>query len=261
MEGLLARQAAARRPRRLQLAGRLHRLPRLFGDDADEVLSDDDFHDARDILHRAFVDAYQRRPDGRRPNDPPVQHSRHAHVVDVFELAGGHRRNVHARHRLAEHRPFARILAARVRVERNVECPSADEVAVCDVLRRVALHADDAVLHGKLIRRCAETRRRELNERLARRRAGERQVALVEVGRMRLRPRRRPLIRRARRVALNERHPIERHAQLFGDQLRLRGVEAMAQLAFAGVGRHVAVGGDRDPRIELGTSGAVEPLR
>ena len=41
-----------------------HRLPRLLGDDADEVLLDDDLHDARQVANRAFVDAARawRRP-------------------------------------------------------------------------------------------------------------------------------------------------------------------------------------------------------
>ena len=78
---------------------------------------------------------------------------------------------------------------------------------------------------------------------------------------MRLRAGRGALIRRQRRVALDQLHAIERDAELFGDQLRLRGVEPVTELAFAGVGRHVAVGGDGDPRIELIAAGAVEPLR
>ena len=39
VERALRRQSAARRPRRLQLCRRLHRLPGLLGDDADEVAS------------------------------------------------------------------------------------------------------------------------------------------------------------------------------------------------------------------------------
>ena len=78
---------------------------------------------------------------------------------------------------------------------------------------------------------------------------------------MRLLPGRRALIGRHRRVALDQTHAIERHAQLFGDELRLRGVEALPELALAGVGRHRAVGGDRDPRVELRAAGPVEALR
>ena len=104
----------------LQLAGRLDRLPRLLGDDADEVLLDDDLHDAGHAADRALVDADERRADRRRPDDAAVQHAGHAHVVDVLELAGDHRRDLDARHRLAEHRPFARMLALARRVERQM---------------------------------------------------------------------------------------------------------------------------------------------
>ena len=78
---------------------------------------------------------------------------------------------------------------------------------------------------------------------------------------MRLRPGRGALIRRQRGVALHQFHATERDAELLGDQLRLRGVQSVAELALAGVCRHAAVGGDGDPRIELIAAGAVEPLR
>ena len=39
--------------------------------------------------------------------------------------------------------------------------------------------------------------------------------------------------------------------EFLGDQLRLRGLNALSELAFAGVRRDAAVGGDADPRIEL----------
>ena len=78
---------------------------------------------------------------------------------------------------------------------------------------------------------------------------------------MRLLARRRALIGRHRRVALDQPHAIERHAQLFGDELHLRGVEPLAELALARIGRDRAVGGDRDPRVELRAPGAVEALR
>src|SRR5689334_720463 len=70
----------------------------------------------------------------------------------------------------------------------------------------------------------------------------------------------RALIRRHRRVALNQPHAVEWHAQLFGDQLHLCGVETLSELALAGVGGDGAVGRDGDPRIELWTAGAVKAL-
>ena len=79
---------------------------------------------------------------------------------------------------------------------------------------------------------------------------------------MRLRAGCRALIGRERGIALNQLHAIDRHAQLFGDQLHLRREEALAELALAGVRGDAAVGGDRDPRVELlGVDAAVDALR
>ena len=91
--------------------------------------------------------------------------------------------------------------------------------------------------------------------------AGEGEVGLIEIRRMRLRSGRCALIRRERGVALNQRHAIERDAEFFGDQLRLRGVQAVAQFALAGVRRYLAVGSDGDPGIELIARSAVDALR
>ena len=61
---------------------------------------------------------------------------------------------------------------------------------------------------------------------------------MVEVGRVRLRAGRRALIGRHRRVALRERDPGQRHVELLGHELYLRGEETLTELALAGVGRH-----------------------
>ena len=71
-------------------------------------------------------------------------------------------------------------------------------------------------------------------------------------------PGRRALIGRHRRVALHQADTIERHAQFLGDQLHLRRVNALAELALAGVGGD-AVLSDRDPRVKRAAAGAVEP--
>ena len=49
--------------------------------------------------------------------------------------------------------------------------------------------------------------------------------------------------------------------KLFRDELHLRGVEALTEIAFAGIGRHHAIGTDREPGIEPRAAGAVESLR
>jgi hypothetical protein len=77
---------------------------------------------------------------------------------------------------------------------------------------------------------------------------------------MRLRTGGGALIGRQRGIALHQCHPAQRHAELFGHQLRLRRIEAVTELAFTGVRRHVAVRGNGNPGIELIAAGAVEPL-
>ena len=94
-----------------QALGGLHRLPRLLGDDADEVAFDDDLHDSRQLADRAFVDAADGGADFGRPHDAAVQHARDPDVVHELEPARHHVAHVHARNRRAEHGPLARVLA------------------------------------------------------------------------------------------------------------------------------------------------------
>ena len=168
---------------------------------------------------------------------------------------------IDARHRRAEHRPLARVLAARRRAQREIELPPADQRSVRDAPGRVAPDRDGAVRGDELIRRHAQLLRRQPYERFARRRAGERQVGAIEVRRVRLRARRRALVGRHRGVALNQPHAVERHADFLGDQLHLRGVEALPELALAGVRGDDAVGADGDPRVQRLGGGAVDALR
>ena len=88
-------------------------------------------------------------------------------------------------------------------------------------------------------------------QRFARRGAGLCQIAVIEIGGMRLAARRVALVGRECRVAIDQIDAFERHAKLFGDQLRLRGHDALAEFFFAGVCGDAAVGCDRDPGIKL----------
>src|SRR5690349_10490212 len=78
---------------------------------------------------------------------------------------------------------------------------------------------------------------------------------------MRLRARGRALVGRDARVALNQLDAAEWNRQLLGNQLSLRRIQAVTELALAGERRDVAVGADRDPRVELIAAGAVESRR
>ncbi len=189
-----------------------------------------------------------------------MQHAGHAHVLDVFGLRGRDRRQIQARNGCAEHRPLARMLSFGGLAELNVELLPSDQLAVPHLLGRIGFHADHAVLARELIDRCAEARGRELQERLASRRPSQRQIRLIEIRRGRLAAGRDALIRRHRRVALNQFHAANRHGQFFGDQLRLDREDALTELALARVRGHAAVLGDGDPRVELRASLSTEPL-
>jgi hypothetical protein len=59
-----------------------------------------------------------------------MQHALYFDVVYELEPARHHVAHVDARHRRAEHRPLARVAALRVRIERDLEFPAADELGV-----------------------------------------------------------------------------------------------------------------------------------
>ena len=83
---------------------------------------------------------------------------------------------------------------------------------------------------------------------------------MIEVCRMRLRSRSGSLIWGNFGVALDQLHAIQRNGKLFRDQLGLRGVEPMSQLAFAGESGNAAIGGDGQPTIDLIAAGSIEAL-
>ena len=222
-----------------------------FGDDADEIALDDDLHESRDVTHGAFVHALERGAHCWRPHDAPVQHAGQPHVVDVLQLCGRHGGQIETVNRSAQHDPLARMFALRGAAQRDVELLSADELSVSNVLRGIAPHTDDAAADRELFHGSAQSCGRKLQQGFPGGGAGEREIRVIEVLRVRLRSGCDALVWRHAGHALNERHAIDRHAELFGNQLRLRGVESLPNLALAGVGGHIAVSRDRDPRIEL----------
>ena len=85
---------------------------------------------------------------------------------------------------------------------------------------------------------------------------------MVEVLRMRLRAGGDALVGRRAGLALNQLDALHRHAELFGDELRLRGVESLPHLAFAGERRDRAIGRDRQasrPALSAGCRRASPP--
>ena len=178
----MARQTGASFPCGLQAFRRLNRLPGLLGDDADEVLPDDDLQQARHVPHRALIHADERGTHARRPHHPAVHHAWHPYVVDELELSRGHCRQIDTPDRLPEHGPLARMLSLRAGAEQEVERSSADELAEADALRCIRLRADHAAGSRELIHRHGEPLRGKTQERLAGGGSGLGEIVLVEVG-------------------------------------------------------------------------------
>src|SRR5262249_44540680 len=130
VEPSLSGKTGAFRPLRLQRDRHLRGLPWLLGDDANKVLLHDDLHEAWHAVDGALVHAPERRAHFRWTDDTPVEHPWHADVMHELEPAGHERRDIKARNRLAEDCPLTHRLALRVRIEREVEFPAADEFGV-----------------------------------------------------------------------------------------------------------------------------------
>ena len=158
--------------------------------------------------------------------------------------AGHHRGDVDARHRRAEDRPLAGGACAwpfGLSAMSNLRPPT--QLAVASPSSRDPLLATDhAVLHARADRRATPSRvRRELQQRLARGRASEREVAWLKLVGCDWRRTSCPDPASSAVSHWISVHAIERHAELFGNQLRLRGVQSLTELALAGVGGDVAV--------------------
>ena len=171
--------------------------------------------------------------------------------MDELELSGRKLGEIDAGNRLAEHRPFARRFSSGRSAERNIQPSPSNELAVTNTLRVVGFRPDDAVDSLQLGRRQAQALRSEADQVLPRGRGGLGEIALVEVGRCGLTARGGSLVRRHVRVAFDQLHTSERHRELLGDQLELRGVDPLTELALPGAGGHAAVGVHGDPRVEL----------
>ena len=170
----------AGRPRHLEFRRRLHRLPGLLGDDADEVALGDHLDHTRHAADGRAVHSCHCRADARRPDHAAVQHARHLHGVDELGVAGHQTRQIHSRHRKSQDLPRAGMLALRRRVERQVEAAPAEQLRVCELPGRVGAH--HAVVGSQKVSWNIQTLGRHPYQRLARGGCGQSQVGLVEVG-------------------------------------------------------------------------------
>src|SRR3546814_8977912 len=67
-----------------------------------------------DVLHRAFVDAFQCRADPGRAHDPAMQHAVDAEILHIGEGPGHLGRDVRTRDRLADDGVGLRVLLRRL---------------------------------------------------------------------------------------------------------------------------------------------------
>ncbi len=171
--------------------------------------------------------------------------------MDELKSRGYQRRNIRARHRLSQDGPFARRFAPGIFIKGEIEFLARQQFLVAGLARGIRLQRYHAISSDKLFGRDAKPGGRKTQERLARRSGSLREIAVIEIRRMRLAPRRVALIRGKRGIAGNKLHAFKRDTQLFGHQLDLRGANSLPQLRFAGVSGDAAVAANGDPGIDL----------
>jgi hypothetical protein len=238
-------EALPGRPGGPEPLGRLDRRPLRLGNDGQEAPQAHDPDEPLDAADRALVHAHERGAQGRGSDDAGVEHAGDTYILHEPPLAGHLRRNVHARHGLADDRVRRRILQRRVLVHLQPELPVADQVAVGDVLGGgVGGGPDDAVLDLEPAHRHAEALGRQLQERLPRGGGGLPDLHAADLDREA--PPRGALVRGERGVALHERDPVEGDVQLLGGHLPERRPDPRAEVHLAG-GRACLEGSGRGP--------------
>jgi hypothetical protein len=175
-----------------------------------------------------------------------VQHTGHAHVVDVNEFAGRFRRQVDARHRLTDDPVLARLLHQRLVGKLNMDHLVADQLAIADAA--IILTADQAVLDPELFWRQLEPLRGAGNEKLPCLCCGLAQRHRRDLDG--LARDRRALVRDVRGVAEHDDDARKGDVELFGDDLSKRGADAGAEIDMAVIGIDLAGGGDPDEGLE-----------
>ena len=248
LEVFVHRVGVGLRRRRAPLAlERLRRAPRhpLVGrDDAEEFAVANDGH-AGDRAGGAVINGAKRCAVGRRPHDVPERH------VGTHEVW---REHVRARHEVAplnflDRRAAKRPLGARGGVDGHAagEPLPGRQLAIG---HGAAVGCDDFAV-GRLERRATGLPLpcRLIDQHLARRRRGPRDLRCH--GRRRARSERPLIERRQIGVRHDERHCLERHAQLIGDDLCQRRPDVLTDFDFARVGRDAPTGIDVNPGADI----------
>ena len=178
-----------------------------------------------------------------------MEHAGHAEVLHVRPRARYLGGDVDPLDRLPDDRIGRRILERCVLVHLQPKLPIADQLAVQGALGGVGVRPDHPVLHREIADRHAELRRRHLRQGLPRR--GRCLADLHTADLDREAAPRRPLIRRERGVALDERDLIKRDLELLGGDLPEGGAEAGPEIHLSGEDRHRPILGDGEERVDL----------
>ena len=181
-----------------------------------------------------------------------MQHSGNREILNVGVLARTLSWNIRAQNRLADDRVCRRFLQRRVTIDGKRELLAADQIADADAvvdIRAACQRAHLAVIQREFGSGPMEALRAQLEQRLTGRRrglpnfhaaAGEARAAAC-----------RSLIRRQRRVALNERHPVHGNVQLLGGHLTNRNPQPGAEVHLARIDRNRAIGVHGEEGIDL----------
>ena len=239
--GLLAPLRTARDP-----ALRANRLLLALRNDADKAAV---AHDCSHARHRLHFGGIQGDEPGSGPGwtrDAAVEHARQFHILHVTRHAGDFRRNIDARHGLADQgmqfRRFGRDLGGRFARQQIVarQFPVSDAAA--------AAGRDRAVLDRKLLERAAQLRGGALQQQIAhfRRRIAQRDAGFLD----RAAARSHALVGTARSIGRRKSHAFECDVEFIGDHLHQHREYALADLDLARENGDRAVGVEPQPAVE-----------
>ena len=248
-------QRRHRLPGHLELRRGLDRILLALGDDADEVADPDDRDKSGDVAHRGLVDRDQAVADEiadidagiGRTDDAAMQHAGHAHVVNVDQFAGRLRRQIDARHGLADDGVGVGGLDRNVIRQFKPDGFARDQFAIADAA--IVLAADQAVFDDEILDRKLQPRRGTRDQKLPRLRRGLAQRHGGDLDRFA--GDRRALIGDERCIAKHDDDARKGYVEFLRDDLPERGADAGAEIDMAVIGGDRSVGGDPDEGLEL----------
>ena len=258
--GLLRERRLGVRPFHFQFFRRLDGVPFLVGDDAEEALVPDHLG-AGNSLDRAVVHLHRHAAGDGGTDHAAVHHARHFHVGDEVFVREHLGRYVFALDRLADDlvilgifwlrlaRCVKRVAVLLVPVELDVEILAADHLRIGNALGLVVAGAHHAVIDGELVGRHGQQARRHLDQHAARfrRRHAHLLAAELDAGGAGGAA----LVHRRAGVAHDHLDVSERNVELFRHDLADGDVQPVAHVHLAEIGRHAAVGIDRDVGRQL----------